>query len=301
MIEILACSTCDTDRTPITDPESGEIVCSNCGIVILERIEDHVHRERRAYSMEEANHRSRTGAPTFLALHDKGLSTLIGRSIKDAKGSTLPAATISRIDRLRRWESRIDTNAHSERSIRQAFQKLLILKDKLGLTDTMMEKCAYVFRKACEKQLLRGRTVEGMLAAAVLITCREMGNPRTMNDIATVLAIKRKDVSRNYTVLIFELNIKTPLIDPLKCIVKVANKLSIREKTKHTAMNLMTDAVKMKITAGKVPMGMAAAILYLSCIKTSENISQSSIAEASGVTEVTIRNRLKDIKNKLII
>jgi transcription initiation factor TFIIB len=114
-----------------------------------------------------------------------------------------------------------------------------------------------------------------------------------MNDIATALAIKRKDVSRNYTVLIFELNIKTPLIDPLKCIVKVANKLSIREKTKHTAMNMMTDAVKMKITAGS--------ILYLSCIKTSENISQSSIAEASGVTEVTIRNRLKDIKNKLII
>ena len=301
MIEILACSRCNTDQTAITDPESGEIVCSNCGIVILERIEDYDHRERRAYSMEEANHRSRTGAPTLLSLHDKGLSTLIGRSIKDAKGSTLPAATLSRIDRLRTWESRLDTNAHSERSIRQAFQQLLILKDKLGLTDTMMEKCAYIFRKACEKQLLRGRTVEGMLAAAVLITCREMGNLRTMNDIATALAIKRKDVSRNYTVLIFELNIKTPLIDPLKCIVKVANKLSIREKTKHTAMNLMTDAVKMKITAGKVPMGLAAAILYLSCIKTSENISQSSIAEASGVTEVTIRNRLKDIKNKLII
>jgi transcription initiation factor TFIIB len=150
MIEILACSTCDTDRTAITDPESGEIICSNCGIVILERIEDYVHSERRAYSMEEANHRSRTGAPTFLALHDKGLSTIIGRGIKDAKGSTLEATALSRIDRLRTWESRINTNAHSERSIRQAFRQLLILKDKLGLTDTMMEKCAYTFRKACE-------------------------------------------------------------------------------------------------------------------------------------------------------
>ena len=85
-----------------------------------------------------------------------------------------------------------------------------------------------------------------------LIVCREMGNPRTMNDIATALAIKRKDVSRNYTVLIFELNIKAPLIDPLKCIVKVANKLNISEKTKHTAINIMTDAVKLKITAGKM-------------------------------------------------
>jgi transcription initiation factor TFIIB len=63
----------------------------------------------------------------------------------------------------------------------------------------------------------------------------------------------------------------------------------------------MTDAVKLKITAGKVPMGLAATILYLSCIKTGEYVSQSSIAEASGVTEVTIRNRLKDIRNKLII
>ena len=111
--------------------------------------------------------------------------------------------------------------------------------------------------------MLRGRTVEGMLAAAVLIVCREMGNPRTMNDIATALAIKRKDVSRNYTVLIFELNIKAPLIDPLKCIVKVANKLNISEKTKHTAINIMMDAVKLKITAGKVPMGLAATIFVL--------------------------------------
>jgi transcription initiation factor TFIIB len=300
MIEILTCSTCNTDQTVITDPETGEIICSKCGLVICERVEDNSHQERRAYSIEEANLRSRTGAPISLAFYDKGLSTIIGRSSKDAKGSILGAATLSRIERLRTWESRINRHEHSERSIKQAFRQLVVLKDKLGLTDTMIEKSAYIFRKACEGRLLRGRTVDGMLAAAVLIVCREMGNPRTMNDIATALAIKRKDVSRNYTVLIFELNIKAPLIDP-KCIIKVANKLKISEKTKHTAINIMMDAVKLKITAGKVPMGLAATILYLACIKTGEYVSRASIAEASGVTEVTIRNRLKDIRNKLII
>jgi transcription initiation factor TFIIB len=301
MIEILTCSTCNTDQTIITDPETGEIICSKCGLVICEKVEDNSHQERRAFSIEEANLRSRTGAPMSLALYDKGLSTIIGRSSKDAKGGILGAATLSRIERLRTWESRINRHEHSERSIKQAFRQLVVLKDKLGLTDTMIEKSAYIFRKACEGRLLRGRTVDGMLAAAVLIVCREMGNPRTMNDIATALAIKRKDVSRNYTVLIFELNIKAPLVDPVKCIVKVANKLNISEKTKYTAINIMADAVRLKITAGKVPMGLAATILYLSCIKTGEYVSQSSIAEASGVTEVTIRNRLKDIRNQLII
>ena len=301
MIEILACSTCNTDQTAITDPESGEIVCSKCGLVISEKIEDYAHQERRAYSMQEADERARTGAGTSLAFHDMGLSTIIGKANKDASGQLLNSAMCSSMEKLRIWDSRIHVNSSEDRSLRRAFHQLNTLRDKLGLSDTLVEKSAYLYRKAQERGLIRGRTVDGIMTAAVYIACRETGTPKSLEDISLVSNLKRKDITRCYRRLVFDLDIKIPIVDPMKCIVKVANKLGLSEKTKHKAMNLMTYAIKMEINAGKIPMGLAATVLYASCMKTGENVSQTNIAEASGVTEVTIRNRFKDLTSRIKI
>ena len=301
MIEILACSTCNTDQTAITDPESGEIVCSKCGLVISEKIEDYAHQERRAYSMQEADERARTGARTSLAFHDMGLSTIIGKANKDASGQLLNSAMCSSMEKLRIWDSRIHVNSSEDRSLRRAFHHLNTLRDKLGLSDTLVEKSAYLYRKAQERGLIRGRTVDGIMTAAVYIACRETGTPKSLEDISIVSNLKRKDITRCYRRLVFDLDIKIPIVDPMKCIVKVANKLGLSEKTKHKAMNLMTYAIKMEINAGKIPMGLAATVLYASCMKTGENVSQTNIAEASGVTEVTIRNRFKDLTSRIKI
>ena len=301
MIEILACSTCNTDQTAITDPESGEIVCSKCGLVISEKIEDYAHQDRRAYSMQEADERARTGARTSLAFHDMGLSTIIGKANKDASGQLLNSAMCSSMEKLRIWDSRIHVNSSEDRSLRRAFHHLNTLRDKLGLSDTLVEKSAYLYRKAQERGLIRGRTVDGIMTAAVYIACRETGTPKSLEDISLVSNLKRKDITRCYRRLVFDLDIKIPIVDPMKCIVKVANKLGLSEKTKHRAMNLMTYAIKMEINAGKIPMGLAATVLYASCMKTGENISQTNIAEASGVTEVTIRNRFKDLTSRIKI
>lgn len=301
MIEILACSTCNTDQTAITDPESGEIVCSKCGLVISEKIEDYAHQERRAYSMQEADERARTGARTSLAFHDMGLSTIIGKANKDASGQLLNSAMCSSMEKLRIWDSRIHVNSSEDRSLRRAFHHLNTLRDKLGLSDTLVEKSAYLYRKAQERGLIRGRTVDGIMTAAVYIACRETGTPKSLEDISIVSNLKRKDITRCYRRLVFDLDIKIPIVDPMKCIVKVANKLGLSEKTKHKAMNIMTYAIKMEINAGKIPMGLAATVLYASCMKTGENVSQTNIAEASGVTEVTIRNRFKDLTSRIKI
>lgn len=200
-IECLICNKNQTVSTLssssiITDPESGEVICSRCGMVILKHSEDFASQEQRAHSIEESIHNSRTGAPISLAIHDMGLSTIIGREKRDAKGTILGPSTLSTIEKLRTWESRIHTHANSEKSLRHAFRILEILKNKLGLSDTIVEKTAYIFRKACDRQLLRGRTIEGMLAVAVFIVCREMGNPKTIKDIATTLDITRRHIKK---------------------------------------------------------------------------------------------------------
>jgi transcription initiation factor TFIIB len=201
---------------------------------------------------------------------------------------------------LRTWDFRTQTHNPTDRSLRQAFFQLDVLKDKLGLSDPVVEKTAYIYRKAQERGLVRGRTISGILTAAVYIACRELGTPRTLKDIAADSNVKLNEVARSYRLLYFELDLKTPIVDPLKCIAKVANKANLSEKTKRQAVEIMNNVTKREISAGKDPMGLAASVLYLSSFNTGETITQNNIAYAAGVTEVTLRNRVKDLKKQMV-
>src|ERR671920_649809 len=288
----ITCSLCNSQDQTVTDPESGEIICRSCGHVISEKALE-TQAEWRAFTTDEVNDRSRTGMPTSLARHDKGLATIIGRANKDASGQVLDAAMRFTMNRLRTWDFRTQAHTSTDRNLRQAFSELDRLKDKLGLPDSVIEKTAYIYRKVQERGLVRGRSVSAILAAAIYIACREMGFPRILKDITAISNIKHRYVAQAYRLLIIELDLKIPLVDPIKCIIRIANNAKISEKTKRLAINIMHDIIKKEISAGKDPMGLAAAVLYLSCLKTDENKIQRYIEEAAGVTEVTVRNRYK--------
>jgi transcription initiation factor TFIIB len=228
-----------------------------------------------------------------------GLSTIIGKLNKDSSGRQLDASVSKTVQRLRTWDFRTKAQSSTQRGLIRAFNELGGLKVKLGLSDAIIEKTAYVYRKAQERSLVRGRSSSSILAAAIYASCRELGASRTLKDIAAGTDVKRKDISRSYRMLVLELDIKVPLVDPMKCIVKIANRAGISEKTKRAAMKTMNDLVETEITAGKLPMGLAATVLYMSCLKNGESKTQKDIADAAGVTEVTIRNRVKDLKNRL--
>jgi transcription initiation factor TFIIB len=297
MQSTITCSLCNSQDQTVTDPESGEIICRSCGHVISEKALE-TQAEWRAFTTDEVNDRSRTGMPTSLARHDKGLATIIGRANKDASGQVLDAAMRSTMGRLRTWDFRTQAHTSTDRNLRQAFEHLDKLKDKLGLSDAIIEKTAYIYRKAQENGMVRGRTINSVLAASLYIACRELEVSRTLKDIATISNIKRKELARMYRLMFFKLDVKIPMVDPLKCIAKISNKISLSEKTKRLAISIMNDVTKKEISAGKDPMGIAATVLYLSCLKTDEYRSQIDIASAAGVTEVTIRNRFKDLKSR---
>jgi transcription initiation factor TFIIB len=294
------CSICNRSDKIVTDVESGEIICSNCGMVISDKVEDRSHLERRIFSGGQIDEgRARTGAPTSLARHDMGLATIIGKYGRDASGQKINPSIHSTMQRLRTWDFRLQLNTPSDRNLKTAFMLLDGLRDKLGLSDTVVEKVAYIYRKAQERGFVRGRTVHAVLAAAVYIAHRELGISKTMKDIAAASNLKRKDIAKTYRQLILELDYKVPNPDPVKCIAKVANKANLTEKTKRQALSIMEKVTENGISAGKDPMGVAATVLYISCIKTGEKISQKDISHAAGVTEVTLRNRVKDLKNQI--
>jgi transcription initiation factor TFIIB len=251
--------------------------------------------EWRTFDSENKG-RQRVGSPSSLAFHDMGLSTIIGKANKDSAGRNLDASMNYRMQRLRTWDARTRAHAAGQRNLMRAFRELERLKDKLGLSDAIVQKTAYIYRKAQDRRLIRGRSTSSILAAAIYIACREMGAQRTLGDVTKIADVKRKDLSRSYRLLIRELDIKVPLADPMKCIIKIANRAKLSEKTRRMAMSIMNELVQKEISAGKDPMGLAATVLYLSCLTNGEAITQREIAEAAGVTEVTVRNRFYDLK-----
>lgn len=293
----ILCEMCDKGRI-ITDLDTGEVICGSCGFVSSDVITDG-RAEWRTFDSDSSNNtRQRVGAPNSLAFHDMGLSTIIGNQNRDSTGHRLDASASSRIQRLRLWDARTRVNSSTHRNLMRAFSELDRLKLKLGLTDAIVEKAAYLYRKAEEKRMIRGRSISSMLAAAVYMACREMGTPKSIREISETTEVKRKALTHCYRLLAIGLDAKVPLIDPTKYVAQIANKAGVSEKTKRIAVKAIQDIIGSEISAGKNPVAFAATVLYISCLAADENRTQKDIAEAAGITEVTIRNRFKELKTK---
>jgi len=288
-----SCPRCGKSKI-ITDEETGEMFCGKCGFVITDRVEN--SGPERTFSDSSTN-KSRTGDRTSLTRHDQGLSTIINPINKDSSGNPLSTSMKSSIKRLRIWDSRSRTKDSTDRNLQLALGELLKMKEKLSLSDPIVEKAAYIYRKALEKKLVRGRSIQGLIAATLYAACRESGTPRTLNDVSTTINITRKNLAICYRMLVKELDLKMPVVDSVQCIARIASQIGLSEKTKRYATKLLKRAEEKQIVSGKDPMGMAASALYLASMETGENITQKTIALAAGVTEVTIRNRCKSLKS----
>ena len=293
----IGCARCGKNSM-LTDNATGERFCGKCGYVVSEKTEDS-GPEWRSFSNKGGADPTRTGAPTSLAMHDRGLATIINPMNKDSSGKPLSSSMKSSIERLRTWDSRSQVHESIDRNFKQAFSELSKLKDKLAISNAVFEKAAYIYRKALEKSLVRGRSISALIAAALYAACRDTETPRTLSDVGNASNIKRKDIARCYRLLHRELDLKMPVVNPIQCLARISSRLVVTEKAKRYAAKLLKINQENKESAGKDPMGLAAAALYLSCVKNGEIVTQRDVAEAAYVTEVTIRNRCKGLKELL--
>jgi len=291
------CPECGSENL-IHDYDTGETVCGNCGLVLREQMMDK-GPEWRAFTQEEKDSRSRVGIPTSYSVHDKGLSTAIGRVDRDAFGRKLPLSTRLQMWRLRKWQIRSRVHSSVDRNLAQAMAELDRLSDKVYIPGPVKEKAAVVYRKALDKGLVRGRSIAAIAAAALYAACRTTGTPRTLREIAEASLVDKKDVARCYRLLLRELDVQMPIADPLTYISKIAERTGISGQTQGLAIKILRDAKLARAAAGKDPMGLAAAALYIACLQKDEKKTQKDIAEAAGVTEVTVRNRYKSLKRQL--
>jgi transcription initiation factor TFIIB len=291
------CPEC-TSKKLVHDYDAGETICGDCGLVLYEQTLDK-GPEWRAFTQQEKASRSRVGAPTSYSIHDKGLSTTISQVDRDAFGRKLSIATRLQMWRLRKWQIRSRVHSSIDRNLAQAMSELDRLSGTMALSPQIKEKAAVIYRRALDKSLVRGRSINAIAAAALYAACRTSGTPRTLREIAEASLVNKKDVARCYRLILQELEVHMPIADPLTYVSKIAGKNGISGKTQGAAIAILREARRERVVAGKDPMGLAAAALYIACLQNSEKITQKDIAEASGVTEVTVRNRYKALKKQL--
>jgi transcription initiation factor TFIIB len=281
----------------IIDSEMGEYVCSRCGLVIEEDIQSQ-EAEWRAFTPQERDSRARAGTPTDYSHYDKGLSTVI-RVEKDAAGRPLSPKVKQQMWRLRRWQTRSKVQASQSRNLMLAMSELQRLSEVLYIPSSVHDMAAIVYRKALNEGLVRGRSIGGMVAGSLYAAVRFTKVPRTLKEIAEASQRTQKEIARSYSIIVRNLNMRMPVDDPTYYVTKVAEKAKVSSDVEGLAINLMNEAKRRYATTGKDPSGLAAAILYLSARMLKEKVTQAQLAKAANVTEVTVRNRKRDLMKSL--
>ncbi|WP_278975663.1 transcription initiation factor IIB [Nitrosopumilus sp.] len=276
----------------------GEIFCASCGFVIHEKIENSGYESSLGDDQKDTR---RTGAPITLSRNDFGLSTVISSENIDVHGKSIPFAFSSTVKRIRIQDARSRLAKRSDASFNMAFDFLERLQDKLGVSNSVKETAAHIYRKVVERKITSGRPIYSVAAASMYIACRNTHTLRNLSDIATAANIKRTSIAQSYRAIVKRLDLKIPLVNQSDFILKISNTLKISAGTTNLAIEILKRATELDMMAGRDPVGMASASIYFSNVIRHDGFSQIQIANASGITAVTIRNRFYELKKKIQI
>jgi transcription initiation factor TFIIB len=294
----LRCMECKSELI-IFDMVSNELVCSSCGCVASDKYYNNENSSTYS-SQSEFHDRSRTGMPESLAIHHKGLSTLIGVGDTDARGKALEPAQKIKIQRLRTWNNRSQLNDSISRNLEKALKFLNNFGDKLYLSQAVVESAAYIYRKAAIKKLAKGRSTLGLVGAALYAACRETATPKTIADIATVCNLSSKDIMSHYKLILRELSLQMPVLHGLDYVTLISNRLNLSEKTKREGLRIYSEVQLNRISIGKNPRALAGAVIYLASQSCNEFLRQVEICQVADISTVSLRKRCKEIKSTLM-
>ncbi len=251
-----------------------------------------------AYDISVPGYENFVGGIGGIFLHnsryDQGLGTDIGQ-----RGDLfqLEGKGMNKFFRLRKWQYRISTAI--ERNLKLALAELKRVSSYLKLPKSVEEEAARVYTMAVQRGLVRGRSMESVVAGALYAACRRHEVPRTLDELSEASGIDKKEVGRTYRFITRELGIRILPSNPVDYIPRFASALKLSAETQSKSVEILEMAENSELTSGRGPTGIAAASLYVAALLNNEKRTQREVADIAGVTEVTIRNRYKELFNKL--
>jgi len=287
------CPECGSSNL-VEDPNRGEMICKDCGLVIKEELID-TGQEWRAFDSEQMSRRARGGAPLTFTKHDKGMTTEIGKGVGELY--KVPAKKRAQYYRLTKWHKRLIKS--KDRNLSFALSELQRIVSFLNLSKSIHERIARYYEEAVNKGLVRGRSIESVIAALAYAVSREFGSPRTLDEISEASGVEKREIGRTYRYIARELNLRILPADPITFVPRFCSMLGLSDRVQAKAIEILKKAKKSEITSGKGPTGVAAAAIYIASVLVGEKRTQREVADIVGVTEVTIRNRQKELVEKL--
>ena len=289
---VRGCPECGSESL-VKSSDRSELVCDDCGLVVEEEQID-PGPEWRAFNHQERQKKSRVGAPTTQTMHDKGLTTTIDWKDKDAYGRSISSKKRSQMHRLRKWQERIRTKDAGERNLQFALSEIDRMSSAMGVPRPVREVACVIYRRALSEDLIRGRSIEGVATSALYAACRKEGIPRSLNEVAEVSRVERKEIGRTYRYISQELGLEMKPVDPTKYVPRFASELNLTEEVQAKANEIIQTTAEAGLLSGKSPTGYAAAAIYAASLLCNEKKTQREVADVAQVTEVTIRNRYQE-------
>ena len=293
MIEDPICHECGSKNTE-EDQNRGEICCVECGLVIDANIID-MGKDYRVFSDGEGTNNERHGMGATYTLHDKGLSTDIDWRNRDSSGAPISGKMAGVFRRLRTQQRRTIVKDSKERNLVQALEELRRLAGQMGLPASIREEGAYIYRKAVDAGLVRGRSIEGVVAASIHAACRLHKNAWTLDEIGRFSRTGRKEIGRTFRNIVRRLKLPVYPSRPEEYVPRFCAQLQLSPPIQGLALRILSDKRVIRVSAGRGPTGIAAAVVYMCAMMKKNNRTQREVAQAAGVTEVTIRNRFNEI------
>ena len=290
--DVHTCPECES-ASLITSGDGNERSCEECGLIVEEKNIDR-GPEWRAFNHQERQSKSRVGAPTTQTMHDKGLTTTIDWKNKDAYGRSLSSDKRNQMNRLRKWQERIRTKDAGERNLQFALSETDRMASALGVPRSVREVASVIYRRALDEDLIRGRSIEGVATATLYAACRMEGIPRSLEEVAAVSRVERKEIGRTYRYVSQELGLEMEPVDPKQYIPRFCSELDLSEEVQSKANEIIDTTTEMGLLSGKSPTGFAAAAIYAGSLLCNEKQTQREVADVAQVTEVTIRNRYQE-------
>jgi len=297
--EITQCTECGSENLN-QDHERGELVCDKCGLVLDDSAIDQ-GKDWRSFDSEQDNAKAHSGPASTLMLHDKGLSTGLPFSTRDSSGKNMPMKNRAQWYRMRKWQRRIRVANAVERNLVFALSELDRIASSINLPRSIRETAVVYYKRAIALNLIRGRSIEGVVAACLYASCRKNNVPRTLDEIGDVSKVSRKELGRTYRFLVRSIGVKLLPTSPQDYILRFCSELQVSNKVIAKASEIIKEAERLELTSGRGPTGVAAAAIYIASVVMGERRTQREVAEIGCVTEVTIRNRYKELSARLDI
>src|SRR3989338_6164262 len=293
------CPECGSKKLK-TDEAKAEVVCLKCGLVLSDEMVD-FGKELRSFDSDSFDETARTGSPKKYVKLNKGLVTMIDRRGRDLRGNKLSTKGKAQMYRLIKWHKRTTVSSSTQRNLSIALTELRRVSSYLNIPETLVEAAALLYMKTLEKGLIRGRLIEAVVAAILYAVCRTYNVPRTLNEMAEASGLTKKEIGRTYRFLVRELRLEVPMTNPIHYIPRFASELNLSGEVQEEGRKILEKAIGNGLISGRGPTGVAAAAVYIASLLKGERRTPKEVANVAGVTEVTIRNRYRELRKKLNI